>query len=64
MAEESLAKKRLIGIASSTLVSSNPGRKKKLDERRNVFKKLCESYNKMALSDWHMSCIAVFSKRC
>ena len=55
MAEESLAKKRLISIASSTLVSCNPGRKKKLEERRNVFKKLCESYEVMALSDRHMS---------
>lgn len=64
MAEESLAKKRLISIASSTLVSCNPGRKKKLEERRNVFKKLCESYEVMAVSDWHMSCIAVFSKWC
>ena len=62
MAEESFAKKRLMGIASSTLVSSNPGRKKKLAERRNVFMKLCESYEKMSLSDWHMSCIAVYSK--
>jgi hypothetical protein len=51
VAEEALAKKRLISIASSSLVTSNPGRKKKLEDRRHAFKRLCESYDTMSLTN-------------
>jgi hypothetical protein len=41
--EEALAKKRIVSIASSTIMEGNPGMKK-TDERHKASKKLCESY--------------------
>ena len=60
--EEATARKRVIGIASSILKESNPGRKKKCEERRKSYIQLCYSYKLMGIEDWWMSCIAVFSK--
>ena len=62
--EEALAKKRIISIASSTLVEGNPGRKKKTAEQREVFKKPCESYTVLSLDNFFMACITVFTKWC
>ena len=60
--EEALARKRIVTIASSTIVEGNPGRKKKTEERREAFKKLCESCQSLSLADWWLSCFTVFSK--
>jgi hypothetical protein len=62
--EESLARKRLVGIASSSLVEGNPGRKKKVAERREVFSKLVSSFDLLGLEDWWCSVIAVYAKYC
>ena len=62
--EEYLARKRIVSIASSTIVEGNPGRKKKTEEHREVFKKLSESYQVLSLTDWWMACITVFTKWC
>ena len=64
MAEESLAKKRIVSIASSNLIASNPGRQKKTLSRREDFKKLCESYNSVSLKDWWMAVITFYAKWC
>ena len=56
--EEALAKKRIVSIASSTIVEGNPGRK------TEVFEKLCESYQALSLTDWGLACITVFTKWC
>ena len=64
MAEESLARKRIVSIASSTLIDSNPGRQKMTAARRDDFKKLCQSYESVSLKDWWMAAITVYTKLC
>ena len=64
MAEESLARKRIVAIASSTLIDSHPGTQKKTAARREDFKKPCESYKSVSLQDWWMAVITVYAKWC
>jgi uncharacterized protein (DUF2235 family) len=62
MAEESLARKRIVAIASSTLIDSKPGRQKMTATRREDFKKLCESYESVSLKDWWIA--VIYAKWC
>ena len=57
MAEERLARKRIVAIASSTIIDRNPGRQKMTASRREDFKKLCESYKSVSLKDCWMAVI-------
>ena len=62
LAEEGLAKMRIVSIASSTLPDANPGRLKKTEARRDKFKKLVENYHIVSLKDWWMAVIAIYAK--
>ena len=60
--EESLAKKKIVSIASNTLPESNAGRLKKTQDRRAAFQKLVQNYVSVSLKDWWMAAIALYAK--
>ena len=53
---------KIVSIASASLVDPNPVRIKKIHAKRDAFKKLVESYHKVAIKDWWCAMVALYAK--